>query len=238
LESIGVVCFQWNSGFREYLPEYVNALARGVKRHLPLPHKFFCVTDETDGFSSDVQVVPTPPEARELGRLASPEGPRFPASYRRLWTFSDEARCLGERVLMLDIDCIVTGDLSPLFAPQDDFVGWRPSSLWGKEERIAGGTWLLRTGTRTDVWTKFSRASAAAARAAGYRGSDQAWMSYCLGRKVPLWPQHCGIYQAQQMKKQGFKVLPKDARIVHFNGGLKSWSPQLRDIPWIRTHSC
>lgn len=231
---LGIVCFQWRTGFRDYLPEYVNILARSVKRHLPIPHKFFCVTDETQGFSSDVEVIETPARARELGQMASPEGPRFPSSYRRLWAFSEEAKCLGDRVMMLDIDCVITGDLSPLFEPQDDFVGWRPSSLWGKENRVAGGTWLLRTGTKTKVWTEFSKEAAAKARAAGFRGSDQAWISYRLGSKVALWPQHCGIYQAQQMKKHGFKVLPADARIVHFNGTVKPWS--LRQIPWVAKH--
>jgi hypothetical protein len=228
---LGIVCFQWNTGYRDYRAEYVNVLARSVRRHLPIPHTFYCVTDETKGFSRDVEVVPTPDAAREIGNIGSPEGPRFPASYRRLWTFSEEAKCLGDRVMMLDIDCVITGDMSPLFQPQDDFVGWRPSSLWGKENRVAGGTWLLRTGTRTEVWTEFSKDAARRARAAGFRGSDQAWMSYRLGKKVALWPQHCGIYQAQQMKKHGFRVLPLDAKIVHFNGGSKAW--QLQHIPWI-----
>lgn len=232
---LGVVCFQWNNGYREYLPEYVNILARAVKRHLPIPHRFFCVTDETKGFSADVEVIETPEKAREFGRMPSPEGPRFPSSYRRLWAFSEEAKCLGDRVMMLDIDCVITGDLTPLFAPQDDFVGWRPSSLWGKENRVAGGTWLHRTGTKTELWNEFSAEAARKARAAGFRGSDQAWISYRLGPKVALWPQHSGIYQAQQMKKQGFNVLPKDARIVHMNGRVKPWA--LRHIPWVREHA-
>lgn len=228
-----MVCFQWNSGYRDYKPEYVNILARGVQRHLPIPHKFFCVTEETNGFSSDVTVIPTPDLAREVGKIPSPEGPKFPSSYRRLWAFSEEAKCLGDRVMMLDIDCVITGDLSPLFEPQDDFIGWRPSSQWGKSSRVAGGTWLLRTGTRTVVWTSFSKEAAARARSAGFRGSDQAWISYVLGAHVKVWKQNCGIYQAQQMKKAAFKVLPADARIVHFNGGFKVWAA--RDIPWIKT---
>jgi hypothetical protein len=231
---LAVVCFQWNTGYREYRPEYVNALARGVKRNLPVPHRFVCITEETKGFSAEVEVFPTPREALDAAKIQSPEGPRFPSSYRRLWAFSEEAKALGDRILMLDIDCIITSNLEPLLEPQDDFIGWRPSSLWGKEQRVAGGTWLLKAGSRTDVWTNFSRQGVARARAAGYRGSDQAWISYCMGPNVSLWPQHCGIYQAQQMKKQGFRVLPKDARIVHFNGGAKAWT--LRHIPWIAEH--
>jgi hypothetical protein len=236
---LAVCCFQWNSGYREYKPEYVNILARGYKRNLSIPHRFVCVTEETKGFSRDVEVFPLPPEALEAARLASPEGPRFPASYRRLWAFSEQAKVLGDWILMTDIDCVVTGQVDPLIQyaldKHHDFVGWRPSSLWGVEDRIAGGNWLLRTGTRTEVWTGFCKESAIRARQAGYRGSDQAYLSYCLAKTAAIWPQHCGIYQAQQMKKQGFKVLPKDARIVHFNGRVKGWD--LKNIPWIRSHS-
>jgi hypothetical protein len=234
-----IVCWQWNIGYRSYLPEYVNALARGYKRNLSIPHRFVCITDETSGFSSDVEVIPLPTEAREAAGLASPEGPRFPASYRRLWTFSEQAKALGDWILMTDIDAVITGPVDPLIQyaldKRHDFVGWRPRSLWGVEDRIAGGNWLLRAGTRTHVWDSFSRQSAIKARQAGYRGSDQAYISYCLAKTAAVWPQHCGIYQAQDMKKQGFKVLPKDARIVHFNGATKGWT--LGHIPWIRSHT-
>src|SRR5262245_1009645 len=131
-ESIAVVCFQWNNGFRAYRPEYVNRLARGIRRHLPLAHTFYCVTDEQKGFAPEVTVIETPKKARELGDILSPEGPRFPSSYRRLWAFSEDAKALGDRLMMLDIDCMPMSDLSTLFEPEDDFVGWRPNSVWGK----------------------------------------------------------------------------------------------------------
>jgi len=35
------------------------------------------------------------------------------------------------------------------------------------------------------------------ARAAGYRGSDQAWISYCLTNTECHWPEPSGIYCAQ-----------------------------------------
>jgi hypothetical protein len=240
-ETKSVICYQWNDGFRSYLPDYVNRLARQVRRHLPEPHRFICVTEETKGFSADVEVLPLPPAARALAQVKSPEGPRVPSSYRRLWTFSDDARVLGDRVMMIDIDAVVTRALKPLFAPDDDFVGWVPSSIWGSAEkrRVGGGSWLLRTGTRTDVWDRFSPAAALQAHRQGWRGSDQAWISRCLAADCAVWPQHCGIYQSADMRRNGqpgeaFRKLPADARIVHFNGNKKPW--HLTQVPWIREH--
>lgn len=236
---LAVVAFQWNTGFRDYRPEYVNALARGYRKHLSRPHRFVCVTDETEGFSADVNVVPLPEEARVAASVQSPEGPRFPSSYRRLWCFSEAAKALGDVILMSDIDAAVTGAVEPLVdffeKSGSAFVGWQPSTTWGVEQkRFGGGSWILQAGALTDVWTTFSVKAAAKARAAGYRGSDQAYISYRLANSCPSWPQKCGIYQAQQLKDKGFQVLPSDARIVHFNGRSKPW--QLTHIPWIKKH--
>ena len=230
---ISFVCFQWNIGFREYLPKRVNKLAAQVAKHFPDPHRFICVTDETEGF--DVEVMPLPEAARAVADIPSPEGRGFPSSYRRLWAFSDEARCLGERIMMLDVDCMIVGDLRPLFEPQDDFVGWRPRSVWGTNQRIGGGTWLLRTGTHAWVWDEFVAdppKMIAETKAAGWRGSDQAYMSHRLSATCAVWPQDAGIYQSQDGVKRWYR-LPPDARIVHFNGNVKNWHPQARRVPWL-----
>lgn len=230
--TLSVVCWQWNVGFRTYLPEHVNALARMVKRNLPRPHRFICVTDETEGFSGDVELLRTPDAAKAVGDIPSPEGAAFPSCYRRLWMFSDEAMVLGDRVLLLDIDCLVVDNLTPLLDRDEDFVGWRPNYQWGNP-RIGGGTWLLRTGTNTHVWDDFTPEAVSACRNAGYRGSDQAWLSYKL-RGCATWPEPgSGIFQSQDfLKKYGVPRKPKGARIIHFNGRRKAW--QMRRVPWIR----
>lgn len=233
---IAVVCFQWNTGFREYLPEHVNVLAGSVRRNLPLEHRFYCITDETEGFSEDVTVLPLPEEARPLCSLKNPCGDRFPSSYRRLWLFSKEAAALGDRIFQTDIDCVITDDLSLLFEPDEDFIGWRPNFVWGNGDRIGGGTWLLKPGTRAEIWERMSTAPdhwIGKAFRENYRGSDQAIMSYML-KGCTVWPKKSGIYQAQDMKRTHQYQLPSDARIVHFNGQKKAW--QMRHIPWIKEH--
>lgn len=235
-ESRTFVCFQWNNGFRNYRPEHVNILAGAIRGKCSFPHRFVCVTEETEGFSEDVEVLPLPKAAASVAHLKSIEGDRFPASYRRLWTLSEEAKSLGERVMMLDIDAAVTADLAPLFEYQDDFVGWRPNSSWGPKwkKRIGGGTWLLRTGTHAHIWNEFVANPMSVikrARAAEYRGSDQAILSFYLAETCKVWPKDAGIYQAQQMRHDRFKTLPADARIVHFNGRVKPWD--VKGIPWV-----
>jgi len=231
---ITFVCFQWNIGFREYLPEHVNALARQVHRHCKAPHRFVCITDETEGFEPGVEVLPLPDAARAVVDIPSPEGASFPSCYRRLWLFSaDAAALLGPRVMLLDIDCLVVGDLAPLFSTDADLVCCRPAKSWGREDRVMGGTWLHKTGTLPWVWDEFvadPEGCIARARAAGWRGSDQAYLSHRLTGIYALWPRHIGIYQAQD-GTASWQRPPDNARIAHFNGNRRPWSMETK---WVR----
>lgn len=236
-ENISVVCYFWNeTGFSEprgFLPEQVNALAENIRANLRIPHRFICITDESEGFSDDVELMPLPEEAREIAQVPTAQGhTRFPSCYRRLWTFSEGAIALGDIVLMLDIDCFITGALEPLFEfqPSADFVGWNPVQAWGKT-KIGGGTWRLRTGTRTGIWTGFSRNEIQKIRNMGFNGSDQAYLSYHLGSE-PVFPERW-ILNRQDMRRLGGKV-PAEAKIVHTNG--PNYMKQFDDInkvPWV-----
>lgn len=231
-----VVCFLWSDGHRQYLPHHVNILAAMVARHLKEPHRFICITDEpASEFSGRVEVLPTPAAAAALAQLRTPEKAHFPSCYRRLWMFSDEARVLGDRVLLVDIDLVVVNDLAPIFDMPQEFVGWRPFRDWGKQERFGGGIYLMTPGSRTAVWNDFHGApSILQARAAGFRGSDQAWISYKLGTREAYWSRDSGIYSIRDMKGTEH-LLPRDARLVQFNGPTKPWCSPL---PWVREHWC
>lgn len=230
---ISVVCWLWRGPLRTFLPAHVNTLARMVAHHLPQPHRFICVADHAEGFEPHVEVIPTPQEARDIGALQSPEGPRFPSCYRRLWGFSREAgAAFGERFLVVDIDLVVMGSLLPLLDRPEEFVGWRPYRDWGKHLRFGGGIYLLKAGARVNVWEDFKGlASVQEARKAGYRGSDQAWISYKLARpeKEVYWDRGSGLYSIRDFKPGA--TPPHDARIVQFNGNDKPWQTNLQ---WAR----
>lgn len=231
---LSVVCWLWGGrglGVRPYRPAHVNVLASMLRRHLRVPHELVCITDQTEGFDDTVRVAPMPAAAADLGKLKTPEGGRFPSCYRRLWLFSSEARQLGQRFLLVDIDVVLTGDITHLVQRDEPFVGWRPRAGWGNNNRIGGGLYLMEAGARTDVFEQFrGPASIAKARAAGFRGSDQAWISYQLRQGVACWPDGSGIYSVRDLKNG---KLPADARLVQFNGTRKPWD---RSWSWVEEH--
>jgi hypothetical protein len=221
---------------REFKPEHVVQLAKLFRKHLTISHRFICVTDTPDEGWNDkgVEWIETPAAARELGALRSPEGPRFPSCYRRLWSFSEEAKILGDRILVMDIDAVPVGNLNHLFKRDEDFVGWRPYRDWGKKLRIGGGIYLMKTGAHRGVFDDFINSPAEAIRAAaaaGFRGSDQAWLSYKLAHRVPHYAKSDGIYSIRDFGHNG--TPPPDARLIQCNGprNMKPWSTPL---PWLR----
>lgn len=231
-----VLTYLWAGEGRDFLPAHVTTQAANIRRHLSIEHRYVCITDLVDGFGAGVELLRTPDAAREVSELRNPEGTRFPSCYRRLWTFSREAmHVLGGWVLLLDVDAMLVKDLAPILSYKHDFMGWRPLATWGNQDRVGGGMWLLKTGSREHVWTKFAgQSSILEARRAGYRGSDQAWISYCLGRGCPTWPKSAGLYSIRDMRN-GKLPLPDDARLVQFNGPprMKPWNI---DLPWVREH--
>lgn len=228
---------------RSFKPEYVIQLAKRVAAVLSVPHRFVCIVDEIppgcDELACGVHWIKTPAAALTAGAVRSPEGNRFPSCYRRLWAQSEEAAgVLSERCLLIDMDLVPIKAWDKLVNRDEPFVGWRPYRDWGRQMRIGGGVYLFTPGANAKVWTDFyTRPQAAVAEAAkaGFRGSDQAWLSYKLAGQVPVYGRHEGIYSIRDLGST--HELPKDARMVQMNGPaqFKPWSYR-GPAAWVAEH--
>jgi hypothetical protein len=232
---LSVVTWKWKpfNGYRSsYSPDTVNILRRMVARHYPDPHRFICVTDDPDGLDPDVEVVPL---WDDHATLLHPHSHTHPSCYRRLKAFAPEMReILGKRFVSIDLDCVVMGDLRPLWNRPEEFVG-----LAGTQPPTTfnGSMFLLTAGTRPRVWNDFHpRYSPDYAKKAGHYGSDQAWISYCLGEKEARWTTADGVYSYRLHVAPVGGRLPVDARICFFNGKADPWSKGPSELEWVRQH--
>lgn len=235
---INIVCFIWDdpSLNRPYLPEYVDVLASMFERNLSVEHRVTCISNNPqEAFShKNIIALPEPEDVKRLSSFVTPEGGRFPTCYRRLWIFSEEAKSvLGERIFLTDVDTVLTGDVTSLVSCDGAFVGWCPKIPWGRiRQRIAGGLYMMNTGEFADVYNDFDLQGIADARKAGYRGSDQAWISYKLAGRVKFWDDKKeGLLSIRDFRPER---LPKGARLVTFNGPKKPWD--CLSIPWVKEH--
>ncbi len=238
---ITVVCWRWKAfpGYRsKFEAEHVNVFARMIRRHYAGPVEIVCITDDPAGITECDRVLPL---WNDFADLPSPHdrGPtrRNPSCYRRLKMFSaDAGEWLGERIISLDLDLVVTGDLAPLFDRPEDFVAWgdtNPTTFYN------GGMILFSAGARPWLWDDF-RADPKGAIAHAQRvrqwGSDQGWIGARLGPNEARFKASDGVYSYRNDVKPTGGRLPADARIVFFHGEFDPWGPEAQALPWVREH--
>jgi hypothetical protein len=235
MTPLTVVTWKWapKPGYRStFGPATVNVLRRMVARHYPAPHRFVCVTDDATGIDPDIEIVP---DWKDFADLPAPTGARNPSCYRRLRMYApDIAAVFGPRFVSLDLDLVITADLTPVFDRPEDFVIWgdtNPRTFYN------GSMVLMTAGARPHVWTSFDPVtSPRQARAVGHFGSDQGWISYCLGPHEVRWTKGDGVYSFHN-HLQHAQRLPPDARVVVFHGHRDPWQRQVQQrYPWIATH--
>lgn len=235
---ISFVCMKWKprQGYRsQFGPETVNVLARMVRRHYTKPSRFICVTDDPTGIDSSVEIVPL---WSDHANVPSPSGGRGPSCYRRLKLFAREAgETFGERIVSIDLDCVITGNIEALFAGGEDF------KIWGDTARgtpYNGGLFMLKAGTRPQVWEAFDPIRGPAkGRRLGYIGSDQAWIGACLGPNEPKWSAKDGVYsfRNQIAPPRGNGQLPQGASVVMLHGHWDPWGAGMAQrYRWIAEH--
>lgn len=235
MTTLSFVTWKWPSpkGYRStFGPAQVNTLARMVARQYTEPHRFICVTDEPEGIDPAVEVLPA---WNDFADLPSPSGGHNPSCYRRLRMFArDIGQSFGPRFVSMDLDVVITGDLRPLVNRDEEFVIWgdtNPSTFYN------GSLILMSAGARPHVWERFDPvASPKAAKAAGHHGSDQGWISHCLGPKETKWGKADGVYSYRNDIERNGDRLPSGARIVVCHGPRDPWGSHLQRLPWVKEH--
>lgn len=237
MTPLTIVCWRWTPapGYRSaYLPQTVNVLRRMVQRHYPTPHRFLCVTDDPAGLDPAIEIVPL---WDDFAHVPSPHGKKNPSCYRRLRAFSpDIADVFGPRFVSLDLDCVITGDLRPLWERPEAIVMYGDTN---PKTHYNGSMLLMTAGARPQVWDRFDpQHSPQLSKNAGCFGSDQGWISYCLGPGEAKWSRADGVYSFRNDIKQNPDRLPANARIVMFHGNEDPWGIQAHGLDWVRQHWC
>lgn len=227
-----IVTFKWSDpSYRaQYTAEHVNILARMVARNYRRPHQVVCYTDDPHGIDSGVDVRPM---WTDYAAVPNPTGGGRPSCYRRLKLFAPEMQGeLGERFVAIDLDCVITGDMAPIWDRPEPLVFYRcphPDAAW----YYNGGMWLCSRDCAPELWTEFDPAvHPAAAMARGFRGSDQGWINLRMGPGLPTWGPEHGVRRVTSYVRG--RPLPPGTRIVFCFGDRPPWT--LQHLPWAREH--
>lgn len=237
---LSVVTFLWRGGRAEYGADHVNCLLSMFGRSYRAPFKFFCVTNHPDGLSRDIEVV----EDEEAWAEVGPDIPYYreharQSCYRRLRLYGPGARAIfGERVLMLDLDLVIAGDVTQAFDRPEDVVllEGTPSANPAARNPYNGAVQLVTADARPQVWHGFDPdRSPTEARARGYGGTDQAWLAHVLGPNEATFKAEDGFLSWRAHCQPNGDRLPEGAKVVNFSGRHKPW--ELADrVDWIRSN--
>ncbi len=241
-----IVLWKWDQpGFRvTYTAEHVNVMCAMLRRNLRnFPHRIVCVTDNSDGITECETAAIWP----DHNGLANASGKQLPSCYRRLKLYNPETQRdelgidKGDRIMSIDLDALITGDVRGIAQTEGLFVGWELTGEQGRKV-FNGSLQIFTAGELADVWSSFDHeTSPREALTRGYRGSDQAWISYCLlgkGRErlglVGLkWPEVASY--PLQTRIQG--ILKTETRMIFFHGREKPWTAQaIHNTPWIERY--
>lgn len=210
-----------------------------VRRHYAAPHRLICFTDQVEKTTHcvwDNAPYVLVPLWTEHADVPHPMGAHNPSCYRRLRLYSQWAReAIGPRIVQLDLDMVITGDVTPLWNRPETFVFWQDQL--NRHGRINGAMQLITPGARDSVWSAFDpKRAAVEGKKPGQWGSDQGWIAYNFpDGTYGTWGTGDGCYSWRVHCKPQGGQLPPDARIVNFHGADDPWT--LTDsVPWIKEH--
>ena len=248
---LSVVCWKWGT---LYGVEYVNRLRAMLDRHLHIPHQLYCITEDPTGL--DYRTLHVPMFEETFSGMTSPSGKR--ANFRRLQIFNPELACIwGPRILQLDLDIVITGDVTPLFSRTEPLLAFdqrhmapqyaKPVRGWKNIPKFNPSMILMDTGVLGHLWTEFTADPAGVwekvktARIGDGNNSDQAVFGYYAIPLNPVgWGPTDGVWPFYKVKVDGSSrgnALPDDCRAVLFFGPDRQDDPKVQqDYPWIREH--
>lgn len=213
----------------------VAKLAAGVRRNLKQPHRILCMVDRMDRETI---------EGVGYRQILDHDLIAVKGCYARLrlfdphWQFMREIPP-GERIVNIDLDTVITGELDLLFDRPEPFVIMQKGNA-SNPCPMNGALMMIRAGAHPEVWTDFSVEAASKVPFFEFP-DDQGWIWHkapdAAGWKCgiesgvfvfrkPGWPSF------DRKMKTGGDELPKGARLVTFSGGR---SPEkYKHLDWIR----
>lgn len=221
METLQFVCLKWGN---KYPADYVNCLYGMLLRTTSKPFSLFCMTEDEQGLHPEIKILPL-------------TDTHLKAWWNKLCLFKPTFYHLEGSVLFLDLDVVITDDLSPLFDYRPgEFVIIRDRGARAEKETLYNSSvFRLDIGKHAYVWERFEAASQ---DIIAQLHGDQDWISQQINNAV-LWPDEWVVSYKKQcnarirpsygklgkiLRAHGW-CLPKDvaripegAKVIQFHG--------------------
>jgi len=146
MEPVNIVCMKWGT---MYGPEYVNILYNMVNNNITLPFRFICMTEIVEGIRPEVEIAPLPDFKEPAWEYA-----RYCSAWRKLSLFDQQVLDLKGKLLFLDLDVVIVGNIDCFFTYSEKLA---IIENWSQKGRLIGqsSVFCFRIGTCTRLLEKY-----------------------------------------------------------------------------------
>ncbi len=226
-EGLNLIPSQEHLDYGKVASNHVNIMFNMVKRHLHIPHRFICITDDNKGLDSRIEAIPLWNDLAEMG-----------GCYKRLKLFSKEMKTLiGDRIVQCDIDTVIVNDITPLIDIDASLI------VYQHDQHVCNGSfWVNDAGSHSYLWEDFDPVKSPIL-AKHEIGTDQGWLKYKLREKIevgdiPFVSSKDGLLDYRlNILQQNNGVLPSHAKLISFAGPRDPSDKELYSkSAWIEQH--
>lgn len=169
---LNVVCLKHGT---KYGPDYVNKLYNMIQRHLTVPHRFVCFTENRTGINDQIEIINLP---------------NLPIQgwWYKPYIFKQGHFPEGDTVLYFDLDMVIVNNINhfvEFMSPQ--FVGLQDVGRVFRPGYNKLGSAVMRWPANRyhDIWDKLENNFAAARKFHG----DQDWIWSLYGGEIKFFPE-------------------------------------------------
>jgi hypothetical protein len=168
---LNVICLKHGT---KYGPEYVNKLYNMVRRHLHVPYRFVCFTDDTTDINPDIEIRMLPTAA-------------IAGWWWKPYVFKADHFPVGDTNLFLDLDTVIVKNFTQLteYLP-GKFLGLRDVGRVFRQSYQKLGSAVMRwpAGQYSDIWTDMERNHGIMRKFHG----DQDWIWHLHKNNITFYP--------------------------------------------------
>ncbi len=145
-----VMCMKWGT---LYSADYVNVLFSATGKHLQKPFRFVCLTENAQGIDPAIECYPIPDPG--LGGSYYGRG-----GWPKLLVHKADLYGLRGRCLFIDLDSIITGDLTPMLQAPGGIVmirEWCRFADYFRKYQVNGATGVFawQIGSQAQIYDGF-----------------------------------------------------------------------------------
>lgn len=215
---LNVICLKHGT---KYSAEYVNKLYNMTKRHLSVPHRFVCFTDDARELDPNIEI------------RAIPESSPLSGWWWKPYIFKKDHFPEGDINLFFDLDMVIVGNI-------DKFIDYKTTEFVGLEDlsrvfnkgtaKLGSAVMKWPAGKFSDIWETLEKNLHFTKK---FRG-DQDWIWHLHSKNIKFYPKEWIIsykWEARNLselyrdsdRRMKFKTvrnptIPKETSVLAFHG--------------------